>query len=153
MLRAKVLNFFQSKKLRPQVERLAALLYVVGLVWILIFPNLAGNVFTSENALQGDRLHPHFHQSSVPPNNFQRIRQSLQPFASLKDSEKVKKYKAALVEELGNDMELVVQEKYVYGYLRSPRGYGLECNILTFPLNYEASITLATTFVKTWLHE
>ena len=36
-------------------------------------------------------------------------------------------------------------------YLRSAQGYGNECNLLTFPLNYKPSIVTGLTFAETWL--
>ncbi len=36
----------------------------------------------------------------------------------------------------------------VYSYLRSKDGFGGECNIISAPLNYKASITYLLTFVS-----
>lgn len=59
----------------------------------------------------------------------------------------MKKY---IISELTNKFEVHEQDKYVYAYLRSEGGYGNECNILTFPMNYEASVTVALTFLSEW---
>ena len=53
-------------------------------------------------------------------------------------------------EELSQDYEVYSQEKYTYAYIRSPGGYGNECNIMTFPINYQASVAVALTFMNTW---
>ena len=39
----------------------------------------------------------------------------------------------------------------LYGYLRSPQGYGNECNLLAMPMNHKASVAYGLTFVETWL--
>jgi len=36
----------------------------------------------------------------------------------------------------------------IYGYIRSPRGYGKECDILAIPLNYKPSIVYGLTFLN-----
>lgn len=56
MLRKKVRAFATDKKYRPCIKVLTRLLHVVGLLWIISFPYMARNVFTSENALKGDAL-------------------------------------------------------------------------------------------------
>lgn len=38
----------------------------------------------------------------------------------------------------------------LYLYLRSPRGYGNECNIMTLPINYKASVANGLTFFDVW---
>jgi hypothetical protein len=39
---------------------------------------------------------------------------------------------------------------YVYAYLRSENGYGNECNLITYPLDYAASVSIGLTFLEIW---
>ena len=42
------------------------------------------------------------------------------------------------------------EDKSIYTYLRSQRGYGNECNMLAFPIDSEPSIAMALTFLDLW---
>ena len=37
----------------------------------------------------------------------------------------------------------------IFTIIRSNRGYGNECNIFTFPINYKASVTAGVTYAET----
>jgi len=52
--------------------------------------------------------------------------------------------------ELSANFEVHEQEKYLYAYLRAEGGYGNECTIVTFPLDYGASVTVALAFMNEW---
>lgn len=60
MIRTVVRKFATDKKFRPAIKVLTRIMHVVGVLWILSFPYMARNVFTSENALRGDRLATQF---------------------------------------------------------------------------------------------
>ena len=45
---------------------------------------------------------------------------------------------------------MTAQKDYIYAYLRSNRGYGNECNIISFPINYAASVNFGLAFMHTW---
>ena len=59
----------------------------------------------------------------------------------------MKKY---IMVELAPKFEVHEQDKYVYAYMRAEGGYGNECNIMTFPMNYEASVAVALAFMDEW---
>ena len=63
-----------------------------------------------------------------------------------------------IIERLGQKAEVYLQQLHskkeksnIYTYLRSPRGYGNECNLLAMPLNHNASVAIGLTFVLTWI--
>lgn len=58
--------------------------------------------------------------------------------------------KRYIMAEVAPRFEVHEQDKYVYAYLRAQGGYGNECNIMTFPLNYKASVAVALTFLDEW---
>ena len=60
----------------------------------------------------------------------------------------IKAIKKMVENETKKAFETYNQENYVYTYLRSEGGYGNECNILSFPLNYEASVAIGLSLVQ-----
>ena len=40
------------------------------------------------------------------------------------------------------------QENYVYSYIRSRSGYGKECSVVSFPIDYAASVTYGLTLLE-----
>lgn len=68
----------------------------------------------------------------------------------MQDENKAARLKDYVLKELSDKFEVVSQDNYVYAYLRSGRGYGLECNIMSFPLNYEASISYGLSYMEAW---
>ena len=62
------------------------------------------------------------------------------------------------MERLGSVTEMYLHElslkpsSYnVYLYLRSKQGYGNECTLFAFPLNYRASVAYALSFAEVWM--
>ena len=52
------------------------------------------------------------------------------------------------------NLEVYEQRPYnIYSYLRAPRGYGNECNMLAFPIDSENSILTALTYLNVWQKE
>jgi hypothetical protein len=51
MLREKIRKIFIEKRYRDRVKQLMKFLMFVGLVWLVTFPYVSRNIFTSENAL------------------------------------------------------------------------------------------------------
>ena len=60
MLRARIRKIVVNKDNHPKIIRLFKGLILIGLLWIFAFPYIARNVFTSENALNGDSLQTYF---------------------------------------------------------------------------------------------
>jgi hypothetical protein len=60
MLRHKVRAFLLNEGNHPLIKRLSHLLVVIGVLWLLSFPYISRNVFTSENALNGELLDTQF---------------------------------------------------------------------------------------------
>ena len=60
MLRNKLRAFVVDKKNHPVIKKLSRVLFVVGLIWLITFPYISRNVFTSENALNGEYLETQF---------------------------------------------------------------------------------------------
>lgn len=57
------------------------------------------------------------------------------------------RYRELIIQRLGENAEVFIQELQIrkpgskdsyniYGYLRSPLGYGNECNLIAMPINY-----------------
>lgn len=53
MLRSKIRDLILNKKSHPYLKKISKVLIIVGILWILAFPYIARNVFTSENGLNG----------------------------------------------------------------------------------------------------
>jgi hypothetical protein len=51
MLREKIRKIFIEKKYRDRVKQFMKFLVFVGLIWLVTFPYVSRNIFTSENAL------------------------------------------------------------------------------------------------------
>jgi hypothetical protein len=56
MLRQKVRSFVLNQNNHPLIKRLSRVLVIVGFLWLLSFPYISRNVFTSENAFNGEFL-------------------------------------------------------------------------------------------------
>ena len=151
MLRKKVRNLLTNKEHRPRLKTFCRLLILVGLLWLISFPYMSRMVFTSENALNGRAMFTEFGKDASVYAIYKRIERDLREYAEVKDlkirRQNMKKY---IIGELSTKFEVHEQDKYVYTYLRAEGGYGNECNILTFPLNYEASVTVALAFLAEW---
>lgn len=64
MLRQKVRRFLINRNNHPTLKRLFRVMIFLGILWILSFPYLARNVFTSENAFNGEFLKTTFGQDT-----------------------------------------------------------------------------------------
>ena len=60
MLRHKLRAFVLDSANHGKLVKLARLMIVVGVLWLLSFPYISRNVFTSENALDGNLLETAF---------------------------------------------------------------------------------------------
>lgn len=60
MLRQKLRKLFVNKENFPLVHKLFILMTVLGWLWLLTFPYISRNVFTSENALNGSYIQTTF---------------------------------------------------------------------------------------------
>lgn len=60
MLRTKLRSLFVKKENHPYVHKLFRFIALLGIFWLLTFPYISRNVFTSENALNGTYLHTEF---------------------------------------------------------------------------------------------
>lgn len=56
MLRKKIRQVISEETSRERLSKLLRLLTLIGFVWILSFPYMANEVFTSENAFNGEFL-------------------------------------------------------------------------------------------------
>ena len=153
MLRQKIRNFVINKDNHPKIKKLARLLIVIGVLWILSFPYISRNVFTSENALNGDFLDTTFNLDGTSYSVFKTIQDQIK---SATDSSK--HHRDFILQRLGQQAEVYIQElkskkqkSNLYAYIRSPFGYGNECNLLAMPLNHKASVVTGLTFIETWI--
>ena len=80
MLRKRVRAFAMEKKYRPCIKMITRLMQVVGILWILSFPFMARNVFTSENALRGERVQTYFNENDAAYPTYQRIKNDFEAF-------------------------------------------------------------------------
>lgn len=53
MLRQKLRKLFVNKENYPLVNKIFRVMALLGIIWLLTFPFISRNVFTSENALNG----------------------------------------------------------------------------------------------------
>ena len=73
MLRERIRKLILNKKSHPTFKRLARLLILIGILWILSFPYLARKVFTSENALNAEFLSSFFESDSTSYSTFKTL--------------------------------------------------------------------------------
>jgi hypothetical protein len=52
--------------------------------------------------------------------------------------------------ELTDHFEVYQQKNYIYSYIRSEGGYGNECQLISFPINYAASVAVGLSFMEEW---
>jgi len=116
---------------------------------------MARNVFTSENAFAGHYLATTFGNDPTLVRTFDRIKTDLN---SLKDPEvdtyETREYVHEFLSQRTETYEQPITSfgdgefSNVYSYLRSKDGYPGECNLISAPLNYRASVTYLLTFVE-----
>ena len=150
MLRKQVRSLLVNPLLRARLSKFMRVLSVVGFLWILSFPYIAGDSFTSENAFKGEFLRPKFDLDPTLIPVFTKFKNELAP---LSDAE-IRSY---VFQELGKRAEVYTQPlksvgnndaANIYSYLRSKDGPGLECIALAVPLNLKAGLAHALTFVE-----
>lgn len=73
MLRQKIRLLILNKKAHPHFKKVARFMILVGILWILSFPYMARNVFTSENALHASILKTKFGQEPTAFTEFKNI--------------------------------------------------------------------------------
>lgn len=145
-----------NEKNHPLIRKLTRGLLVVGFLWLLSFPYISRNVFTSENALNGEFLETQFNLDGTTYSTFKVIQDQLRTLPVAGDQSK--HHRDFILQRLGHQAEVHIQtlnskkdKSNLYGYLRSPQGYGNECNLLAMPMNHKASVAYGLTFVETWL--
>lgn len=153
MLRQKIRSFVLNVQNHGRIKKFSRSLILVGLLWILSFPFISRNVFTSENALSGEFLETQFNLDGTTYTVFKSLQEQLRTAP-----ETSQHHKDFILQRLGSQAEVYIQELQskkerfnIYAYLRSPRGYGNECDVLALPLNHKASVVIGLTFVETWL--
>ena len=62
MLRQKLRSFVLNSNNHPLLKRIARFMIAIGVLWLFSFPYISRNVFTSENALNGEFLETRFNQ-------------------------------------------------------------------------------------------
>lgn len=151
MLRKRVRAFVLDRGNHPLIKKLARVLVVIGLLWIFAFPFISRNVFTSENALKGEFLDTQFNLDGGAYATYRTMRDQIKAYST-------DKHKDFIITWLGTMAEVNIQElpskkdkHNIYTYVRSPRGYGNECNLLALPINYKASVVAGMAFVDTWV--
>lgn len=140
---------------RAKLQKVLRLLVFVAIVWIFSFPYMAREVFTSENAFRGHFLTTRLDKDDQLKPIFERIKSDVENLKDPEvDSSEARNY---VVQFMQARAETFLQpiasfgdgaHSNVYSYLRSKDGYGGECNIVSAPLNYRASITYLLTFVS-----
>ena len=60
MLRKKVTAILSDKNQQHKVKNLLRVVTIIGFFWILSFPYIGDNIFTSENALDSKQQEPYF---------------------------------------------------------------------------------------------
>ena len=73
MLRHRVRKFVINDKNHPLIKKLARLLIIIGVLWLFSFPYISRNVFTSENALNGEFLETQFNLDGTTYATFKLI--------------------------------------------------------------------------------
>ena len=93
MLRKKVKQFATEKRFRPALKLLSRILHIVGLCWIVSFPYMAREVFTSENALRGDRIKTELDNAAELEAAYAKLRRELEPLDALAGKQKADRMK------------------------------------------------------------
>ncbi len=74
MLREKLHQMISDEKKRAKLVKVLRLCILVGVIWIFSFPFMAREVFTSENAFNGDYLKTNFDTDPRTIKTFEQIR-------------------------------------------------------------------------------
>lgn len=148
MLRKNIRALATEKKFRPLAKNIARLAFVISLLWFAAFPYLSRGHFTAENALSTGQMETKLDLDLAARPQYARIKNELESFQ--RESNTLAQTKLFIQKELSQNFEVYSQEKYLYSYIRSSGGYGGECNILSFPINYPASVSIALTFMNVW---
>ena len=82
MLRHKLRKFVTSESNHPLIRKLSRVLIVVGVLWLFSFPYISRNVFTSENALNGDFVDTQFNLDGATYANFKLIQDQLKSLSN-----------------------------------------------------------------------
>lgn len=150
MLRSKIKHLLVTPHLRSKLSKFLRMLSIVGFLWILSFPYMAGDSFTSENAFKGDFLYTKFDSDALLMPTFNKFKNEL---LNLNDID----LRPYLLKELGKRAEVYTQplknvgdenSSNIYSYLRSKDGPGLECIAIAVPINLKPGLAHALTFVE-----
>ncbi|CDW75530.1 glycosylphosphatidylinositol anchor attachment 1 [Stylonychia lemnae] len=135
----------------------------LGILWILTFPYISRNVFTSENALNGEFLETSFGKDAYGYSAYKTIQEqlkSIDPRQGYRDFilQRLASKTEVYIQQLKNkktwsvdDVSQLSQGNNVYAYLRSPQGYGNECNLLAMPINHKPSVAIGLAFMEVFL--
>jgi hypothetical protein len=148
MLRKNIRALATEKRYRPLAKNVARLAFVISLLWFAAFPYLSRGHFTAENALDSSGMETKLDKDLSARPQYSRIKSELESYKRGGDT--LAQTKLFIEKELSQNFEVYRQEKYIYSYIRSSGGYGGECNILSFPINYPASVSIALTFMNVW---
>jgi hypothetical protein len=150
MLREKFHKMLTDEKQRTRLQKALRLLAFMGIMWIFSFPFMAREVFTSENAFNGTYLTTKFDKGQATIEVFNQIKEQVGSLPEKEVFDFVKSYMSHRAETFTQPIKSFGEGKLanVYSYLRSKDGFGGECNIITAPINYKASVTNLLTFVS-----
>ena len=73
MLRQHIKAVIFERRYYPTLRRLTRLFVIIGIGWILTFPFISKNVFTSENALNGEFLEPRANLDTQAYTSYRQI--------------------------------------------------------------------------------
>jgi len=150
-LRQKLRKLVLQKDKRGRFKVLMRLVVILGFLWLATFPYAGSPIFTSENALEGKHLDTKFDGDTGAFSIYKEKQRQLELLRNPTNTKAtLENQRQFLIEQLSKNFEVYNQDKYVYTYLRAVGGYGNECNIMSFPINLEASLAVALTFLELW---
>ena len=126
----------------------------MGTFWFFSGPWIARDVFTSENALKVRNIDTYFNNDKLALEAFNRIKEDVEAIHGKNRTQVLYDY---IIGELSQTGEVYTQPvttvgfgrfSNIYTYVRSKDGYGQECLLLAVPLEHNASIVYALTFVE-----
>jgi hypothetical protein len=79
MLRKKVRQLVTNPVSRARLAKLMRVLSIVGFLWIISFPYIARDSFTSENAFKGEFLSTKFDHDAILIPAFNKFKNELAP--------------------------------------------------------------------------
>jgi len=123
--------------MRSQSKQIFRFGTFLGFLWLISFPYVAEEVFTSENALSGRIVDLTWGKDPKIHKKFAEYQKKLEHVDKNDHSEYVVnelKQVAEVYRQPLNQMFPHENKENIYSYLRSQEGYGLECNVIAVPL-------------------